>query len=404
MQIIAIAPHRTGERSSGSGVIVDAAGYIVTNVDAGRRSAPGRRLIPLPADRIASSKSVIKPAGKLVPAQVVGVDRETDIAVLKAEQQGLSPLPFGDWKPAPGPTRICFREPVRARKHGHLGIVSSAARQVRPDHPMIYIQTDASINPGNSGGPLIDSAGAIVGLNTFIVSNSGANAGVGFAAPSNIVRTVYEQIRATGRVRRGQIGIQAQTIGPQLATALKLPQDWGVLVGDIVPGGAAEAAGLQIRDILLTLDGKVLENARQFGVNVYQKAGQTVAIDILRGKEKLTKQVAVLERPRDTEQVLSLAAEDANVVSGLGILALDLDAKTTPMLPPLRRLSGAVVAGSTFGSQDFAPGDVIYTINDSKVDGLASLKAAVQSFKPGESIAVQIERLGQLQYLVVEVQ
>jgi serine protease Do len=299
---------------------------------------------------------------------------------------------------------FAFGSPFGLENSVTLGIVSSAARQIRPDHPMIYVQTDASINPGHSGGPLIDTDGSIVGLNTFIVSSSGANAGVGFAAPSNIVRSVFEQIKANGRVRRGQIGIQAQTINPQLASALKLSQDWGVVVGDIVPGGAAEAAGLQIKDILLTLNGKALENARQFGVNIYQKAGETVTIELLRGTEKLTKQVAVLERPRDAEQVLSMAAGDVNVVTGLGILALDLDAKTTPLLPPLRRLSGVVVATSMTPAEDLLPGDVIYALNDSKVDNLAGLKTLLQSFKTGDSVAVQIERLGQMQYVVVEVQ
>ncbi|HYP09675.1 MAG TPA: trypsin-like peptidase domain-containing protein [Bryobacteraceae bacterium] len=405
VQVIAVPPHGLGERSSGSGVVVDEGGYILTNAHVVGVARRVQVLAPVPAERLAASKSVIKPAGKLVSAQVVGIDRETDIAVLKTSHQGLTPLRFGDSEALrQGQLVFAFGSPFGLENSVTLGIVSSAARQVRPDHPMIYVQTDASINPGNSGGPLVDAEGAIVGLNTFILSNSGANAGVGFAAPSNIVRSVFEQIRDTGRVRRGQIGIQAQTITPQLAAALKLGQDGGVLVGDIVPGGSAEAAGLQIKDILLTLNGKPLENARQFGVNVYRRAGETITLEILRGSEKLTKQVAVLERPRDTEQVLSLAAGDANVVASLKILALDLDAKTTAMLPPLRRLSGAVVAGNLTNDSEFFPGDVIYSLNETKVDGLAGLKSAVQTFKPGDPVAVQIERLGQLQYLVVEIQ
>ena len=404
VQIIAIPPHNLGERSSGSGVVVDPSGYILTNAHVVGVARRVQVLIPVPAERRAASKSVIKPAGKLVYAQVVGLDRETDIAVLKTDQQGLAALSFGDSEALrQGQLVFAFGSPFGLENSVTLGIVSSAARQIRPDHPMIYVQTDASINPGNSGGPLVDTDGAVVGLNTFILSSSGANAGVGFAAPSNIVRSVFEQIRKNGRVRRGQIGIQAQTITPQLAAALKLPQDWGVVVGDIVPGGAAEAAGLQIADVLLTLNGKPLENARQFGVNIYQKAGETVTIELLRGTEKLTKQVAVLERPRDTEQVLSMAADDVNVVPRLGILALELDGKTTPLLPPLRRLNGVVVASSTTAAQEFFPGDVIYAINGTKVDNLAGLKALLQGFKAGDSVAVQIERLGQLQYLVVDV-
>ena len=226
-----------------------------------------------------------------------------------------------------------------------MGVVSSPARQIRPDQPMIYIQTDASVNPGDSGGPLVDVHGDVIGINTFILSSSGANSGVGFAAPSNIVRSIYEQIKKSGRVRRGQVGIQAQTITPDLAQGLHLERNWGVIVGDVLAGSPAEAAGIEIKDILLTLNGKALENARQFGVNIYRRAGETVTLEVLRGSEKLTREVAVQERPRDVEQMLSLVNEESDLVTQLGVLALDLDGKTTPLLPPLRRLSGVVVAG-----------------------------------------------------------
>src|SRR5213078_2901017 len=150
---------------------------------------------------------------------------------------------------------------------------------------------------------------------------SGGSLGVGFAAPSAIVRAVYEQIRKYGRVRRGQVGLVVQTITPMLAAALELPNETGALVADVVPGGAAAAAGIEIKDVILTLDGKVIENARQFGVNIYQKAGQTVTIDVLRLGEKKSIQVAVLERPKDPERLLSLVQKDQNLVPRLGLLA-----------------------------------------------------------------------------------
>ena len=133
-----------------------------------------------------------------------------------------------------------------------------------------------------------------------------------------------------------------------------------MIVGDVVPRGPAEAAGLEIKDILLTLNGTTMENARQFGVNIYQRAGETVTIELLRGTEKLSKQVAVLERP-----------------------------------------SAAEPAGR---SDAFSTGDVIYAVNDQKVPNLAELKAALQSVERGQSVAVQVERLGQLQFLVIEIQ
>jgi serine protease Do len=396
------------QRSSGSGVIVDRDGYIVTNAHVVGLTRDVQVLLPLPAESRAALKSVIKPTGKLIAARVAGLDRETDIAVLKIEEKDLPALPFGDSEALrQGQLVLAFGSPFGLENSVSMGVVSSVARQIRPDHPMIYIQTDASINPGNSGGPLVDAEGAVVGVNTFLVSNSGSNAGVGFAAPSNIVKSVYEQVRKHGRVRRGQIGVQAQTITPELARALRLERDWGVIVADVTPGGSAEAGGIEIKDVLLSLDGKTLENARQFGVNIYQRAGETVSIELLRGKEKLTRRVAVLERPKDAGQILSMVNSGSRLVPKLGVLALDVDEKVTPLLPALRRLGGVVVAGvatELAGSSDaLYPGDVIYAVNETSVGDLQQLEAALQSAPRGESVAVQIERLGQLQFLVIEI-
>jgi len=168
---------------------------------------------------------------------VIGVDRETDVAVLKIAEKGLHPLRFGDSEALrQGAALVAFGSPFGLENSVTMGVISSPARQIRPDQPMIYVQTDAAINPGNSGGPLVDVNGSLIGLNTFIVSSSGVNAGVGFAAPSNIVRNVYEQIRKNGRVRRGQIGVQAQTLSPELARLLKVGHDSGVIVGTLPQG------------------------------------------------------------------------------------------------------------------------------------------------------------------------
>jgi serine protease Do len=404
-----IARGVTTERSSGSGVVVDPGGYIVTNAHVVGAGLAVQVLLPLPADVRSASRSVIKPAGKLVPATVIGADAETDVAVLRIGETGLRALRFGDSEALrQGQLVFAFGSPFGLENTVTMGVISSAARQVRPDGAMIYVQTDASINPGNSGGPLVDAAGSMVGINTFIVSNSGSNAGVGFAAPSNIVRSVYEQIRKNGRVRRGQVGIQAQTITPELAKSLRLGRDWGVIVGDVAPKGAAEAAGIEIGDILLTMNGKVLENARQFGVNVYAHAGETVTVELLRGNEKLTKTVAVLERPPDPQQMISAVAGEAKQVSKLGVLAVNMDEKVTPLLPALRRLSGVVVAAIVDNapgqSDDLLPGDVIYGVNGSKTASVPELESALANTKRGETVALQIERQGQIQFVVVEIQ
>jgi serine protease Do len=395
-------------RGSGSGVIVDPSGYILTNAHVVGAVRRVQVLVPQPAER-SHSGSVLKPGGKLIPAQVVGTDRETDIAVLKIDGQQLPSLPFGNSEEIrQGSIVFAFGSPFGLENSVTMGVVSSVARQLRPEDPMIYIQTDASINPGNSGGPLVDTEGQIIGINTFILSKSGGNQGVGFAAPSNIVRSIYEQIRRTGRVKRGQIGVVAQTITPALMQALGLDQDWGVLVADVVPGSAAESAGLEIRDVVLRFNGKVMENARQLGVNIYQSAGEVVALEVLRGKTRKTLKVAVLERPRDPGQIYSLATGEENMIPRLGILAVDLDEKVTPLLPPLRKLSGVVVAGVLVdvSSQEdpFLAGDVIYAVNNTAVRSLQDLKAAVNGIMAGEVVAVQVERAGQLQFLLMEIE
>jgi S1-C subfamily serine protease len=207
-------------------------------------------------------------------------------------------------------------------------------------------------------------------------------------------------------VKRGQIGVIAQTITPGLAQALGLSQTWGVIIADVSPQSAAEAAGLEIRDVVLTFNGKVMENARQMGVNIYASSGQTVTLEILRGTQKLIKRVAVLERPQDPDRILSLVEGEQNHVPKLGILAVDLSERATPLLPPLRRLSGAVVAGvvADLSAEELflLPGDLIFSVNNTKVGSLAELKAAVQVLPSGQPVVLHIERLGQFQFVVAD--
>jgi serine protease Do len=275
---------------------------------------------------------------------------------------------------------------------------------------MIYIQTDAPINPGNSGGPLVNAIGEIIGINTMIVSESGGSEGLGFAAPSNIVRYVYEQIRKTGRVQRGSIGARAQTITPLLAAGLGLDRGWGVLLSDVYPGMGAAKAGLRPGDMILTLDGKVMENGRQFRVNLYRHTlGETVDLEIMRGSQRLTFRVPVEDDTTDPDRFSGMVRPEDNLIQPLGILALELDPRVRVLLPGLRIREGVVVAARSVGSPmiesvGLLPGDVIFTINQTPITGLSDLRSAADELQSGDTVVFHIERNRQLMYVAVRIE
>ena len=395
------------ERSSGSGVIVDADGYIVTNAHVVENAT--RVEVELPVQG-APGQSILRRRGRTVGAQIVAIDHETDIAVIKVEAHGLPPLAFGDSDSLrSGQIVLAFGSPLGLESSVSMGVVSAVARQLTPDDPMIYIQTDATINPGNSGGALVDTAGKLVGINTLIYTQSGGSEGIGFAAPSNIVRNVFVQIRKQGRVRRGEIGVNSQTITPLMAEALGLNFDAGVILADVTPGGPAEKAGLEPGDIVLTLDGKSMENGRQFRINVYTRGvGEQVTLDIRRGDRTRTVKVPVVERANDTGELEALIGSQ-QAIRSLGVVMLDLNPTVAAMLPSVRRQKGAVVARVTpdtpFSQQGrLQPGDVIYALNGQVVRSAEDLKAFAAQLKPSSAAVLLIERESTLMYLAFRVE
>jgi serine protease Do len=396
------------QRSTGSGVIISPDGYIVTNAHVVRGSRRIQVQVANSLERPAGH-SVIKPMAMKVDAKIVGIDRDSDLAVLKIERTGLPFLHFGDSEELrQGQLVLAFGNPLGLANSVTMGVVSSMARQIKPDDPMIYIQTDAPINPGNSGGPLLDADGRVVGINTFILTQSGGSEGIGFAIPSNIVRSVVDQIRKDGHVHRGQIGVYAQTISAPLATGLGLSRDWGVVLADVEPEGPADAAGLKVGDVVLSLNGRSMENARQFQVNLYRRpVGEKVAIKALRGDHELSFEVEVIERENDPLRFADMVKPEENVIARLGILGIDINQKTLQMLPDLRKKYGVVVAARAAGSAystALDPGDVIYAVNGGVVTSVGALRDALDKLKPTDPTVLQIEREGRLMYLDLEVE
>jgi len=392
------------QRSTGSGVVLSADGFIVTNAHVVEGGRLFKVILPRAAVAGVPGRSALAPVSQEVPAQLIGADRETDIAVLKVGLTGLPFAEFGDSDSLqPGQVVLAFGSPLGLASSVSMGIVSAVGRQLREEDRMIYIQTDTPINPGNSGGPLVSEDGVVVGINTLIFSQSGGNEGIGFAAPGNIVRFVSDQLRAGGRVRRGAIGVFAQTVTPDLAAGLKLPRDWGVVLGDVFPGGPAAQASLQVGDMILSVDGKPMENGRQLDVTLYRhRVGEMVNLEIARGAQRFTARVPVIERKDDGDQFREMVTPERNLVPSLGILGLDVTPELARAIPGARQTWGVVVAAVSRNATKPAglqPGDVIYAVNDIPVRTLADLRAALERVPNDAAAVLQICREGQLRFV-----
>ena len=404
----------TKQRSSGSGVIVSADGYIVTNNHVVQNARRVRvQIASSPQERSGSAGAPAAPThgmrGKLLEATVVGTDREADLAILKITAPGPLPvLKLADSeKLKQGQIVLAFGNPLGLEDSVSMGVVSSVGRQVRPDDTMVYIQTDAPINPGNSGGPLVDSAGDVVGINTFILTQSGGSEGIGFAIPSNVVNSIYQQIRKDGHVHRGEIGVTAQSITPELAAGLSLKQDWGVILSDVDPDGPAAKSGLKPGDIVVSLDGKEMPDARHFEVALYRTAlDQTVTVGAIRDTDRFSAKEKVAEREDDPFRFLDLVKPEQNRVIKLGIIGVEITKDLAQVLPETRKSYGIIVAARS-GESEYSGqgglklGDVIYSLNNVPVATLDALREAVDRLKTTDPLVMQIERNGKLMYLTL---
>jgi serine protease Do len=289
-----------------------------------------------------------------------------------------------------------------------MGVVSAVARQVKSDDPMVYIQTDAPINPGNSGGPLLNTDGNVIGLNTFILTQSGGSEGIGFAIPSKIAALVYGQLKSKGHVHRAQLGLVGQTITPEMAEGLSLETDHGVVVSDVEPDGPAAHGGIEADDIITGIDGRPVTSLQQLESRVFRLTpGTQVSLKIRRDEESLSLPVVTEEQAGEELDALADMVDPLqNVVDAIGIVGLNLTAQVVKLMPNLRRPAGVVVAArranAPFSGPPLEVGDVIYSVNRQTVASVEQLRNVLKSVKPGDAAVLLVERSDRLIYVPLQ--
>jgi serine protease Do len=394
------------QHAVGSGVVVDPSGYIMTNAHVVEGAQRIRVALPLPMD---IGRPV--PVGKrrILEARLIGVHKDTDLALLKIEEADLPTLPLLLPRPHVGQLVFAIGSPEGLQNSVTMGVISAVSRQPDPEKPLTYLQTDAPINPGNSGGPLVDMNGAVVGINTFILSQGGGSEGLGFAIPARVVDFVYHSLRKYGHVHKVEIGAGAQEITPTLADGLHLAQHWGVVVDDVKPDGPAASAGLQIKDIILMADERRIDTLPQLSSALYlHRLDEVLKLEILRGTERKTLFVPAVEHHDQMDQLLDSADPDKSLVPKLGVLAIDLTPDLRSQIGALRIPAGVVVIGRAadliLPDTGLQTGDIIHALNTTSIDSLDTLRAAVVTLKTGDPVVLQIERDSGLQYLSFEME
>jgi len=279
-------PENERQQALGSGVIVGAEGYILTN-----------HHVVSGADEIDVSLF----DGRQAKARIVGTDPESDLAVLKVELQKLPAITFGRLdQVSVGDVVLAIGNPFGVGQTVTMGIVSGLGRRGLGINTFEnFIQTDAAINQGNSGGALVDTSGNLIGINTAILSRTGGSLGIGFAIPVSEARQVMEQIIATGSVTRGWVGVEVQDLTPELVESFRLPDTKGVLIANVVDGGPAQRAGVKAGDVLVEVAGKpVGDTATMLNVVAAVQPGKTATLKLLRNGKPMSLSLTVGKRPK----------------------------------------------------------------------------------------------------------
>jgi serine protease Do len=392
---------RRTQTSLGSGFVIDRDGYILTN----RHVIEG-------ADEI--SVTFPRNHGKRYTAKVVGQDARTDVALVKIDPGApLAPLPLGDSdKLDVGEWVMAVGNPFGLGDNSvTVGVVSYMGRDIPLEGAsrgtfVEMIQTDAAINPGNSGGPLINTRGEVVGINTMIITGGGqANAGVGFSVPINVAKEILPQLRQKGKVTRGWMGVSIQPVTEALAQTYGLSTPDGALISQVTPGSPADKAGLQPEDVVLSADGRKIENNGDLSRYIASKPpNSTVKLEVQHGKERKTVNVTLGTFPDEPSE---RAAESGSGTSKLGMTLRDLTPQMAERLDLPRGTRGVVVmdveAGEAAEEAGLQRGDVIVTVNGQPVDGVPGFERAVEQARSEGRVRLRFRRGDQYFVVVLKV-
>jgi len=379
-------PKERRENSLGSGVIVSADGYIVTNAHVVEK-----------ADEIKVHLS----DKREFSGKVVGSDPKSDIAVIKIKGDNLPVINWADSeKLEVGEYVLAIGNPFGLNSTITLGIVSAVGRaNMGIEQYENFIQTDAAINPGNSGGALVNARGELVGINTAIFSRTGGNMGIGFAIPSNMAKSVMDSLIKTGKVVRGYLGVSIQDLNGKIAKQLGLDKAQGSLVSDVVNGAPADKAGMQAGDVIVRYDGKTVENTAVLRNRVAETAvGRTVDVDVIRDKKPVSLRVHIAEQPKDMT-ARSGSQSEPTKSEGQGTALAGLEVRNIPRdNPHLKSLQGVVVtsveSGTAADEAGMRTGDVIIEINRKPVRNVDDYRKLSKSLGKDDAVLLRAVRNG----------
>src|ERR1700758_3599237 len=397
-----LLPHKTN--SLGSGFIVDESGIVVTN-----------NHVIADADEI----NVIMNDGTKTKAEIVGIDKKTDLAVLKFKPpKPLIAVKFGDSdKLRLGDWVVAIGNPFSLGGTVTAGIVSARNRDIASGPYDSYIQTDAAINRGNSGGPLFNLDGEVIGVNTLIISPSGGSIGIGFAVPSKTVAGVVSQLQQFGELRRGWLGVRIQNVTDEIAESLNIKPARGALVGKVDPNGPAKAAGIETGDVVVKFDGKDIKEPKDLSRIVADTAvGKDVEVVVLRKGEEQTKKVTLgrLDDGDKPVQVANKTPEPADKPVTQKTLGLDLAGLSKDLRSRYKvkdSVKGVVITNvednSDAAEKRLSAGDVIVEVAQESVASAADIKKRIDQLKKDgkKSVLLLVSNGdGELRFVALSVQ